>query len=113
VPPEQTVAELIKEPGRDSWVICPACGAVGNYRPAIEPKRSHGLLAFLGGGFFAYVCLNSGRGRRVLCNKCEKGFYIRSPLSTAARVIFWLLVSPTIIVLAGWLLSMAVSIFSH
>ena len=96
-----------------SQEICPGCGAVNDYRFTVEPKRSHGLLAFLGGGILAYAFFKSGRGQRVGCNKCEAGFYVRSPLSTASMIIFWVLVSPTIIILAGWLVYMVVTMFSH
>jgi hypothetical protein len=108
-----TVATESKPETGGSQEICPGCGAVNDYRFTVEPRRSFGLLAILGGGILAYAFLKSGRGRRVRCNKCEAGFYLRSPLSTASMLIFWILVSPTIILLAGWLIYMVVSMYSR
>ena len=92
---------------------CPACGAADDYTPTVELRSAFSWPVFLVGGFLAVLFRNAGRRRKVRCNKCEKLFDIRTPLSRVSLVIFWLLISPTILVLVIWLLALLGSIFSH
>jgi hypothetical protein len=94
-------------------VACPACGATDDYKPAIELRGSFSLPVFLAGGILAILFRNAGRGRKVSCNKCAAQFYIRSPLSKISRVIFWLLVGPTIVAVIIFLLAMIGSVIWH
>jgi hypothetical protein len=98
---------------RPPKVLCPACGAPDDYKPAIELRRSFGWAALIAGGLPGLFLWNAGRPKRVRCNKCEATFDIRTPLSKISLVIFWILVGPAIIlliVLALWALH---SIFSR
>ncbi len=101
---------LAPQPGALS---CPACGASGDFKPAVELRGSFNWLAFLAGGILAVMFRNAGRGKKVQCNKCETLFTISSPASKTSRVIFWLLVTPTIIILIVLLIDFIRSIFSH
>lgn len=94
-------------------IICPKCGAADSFKPAVELRTSFSPLAFLAGGLLAVAFRNCGQERRVQCTECETLFGIRTPFSKAAKVIFWLLVSPTILVLAAFLLIMITNLFKH
>ena len=94
-------------------VTCPQCGAADDFSPVLEMRSSFSLLAFLSGGLIAVLFRNAGRPRRVRCNKCEARFYVSSPLSKISRVIFWLLVTPTIVVLIIALIMIIRGLFWH
>jgi hypothetical protein len=80
-------------------VHCPACGAADDYQPTVELRGSFSWLLFLAGGIPAVVFRNAGRARKVRCNKCEALFNVRTPLSKASLVCFWLVISLVIIAL--------------
>jgi hypothetical protein len=86
-------------------VVCPACGACDDYKAGIALRGSFSWLVFFLGGLIAIVFHNASRQRRVQCNACGAFFGIRTPLSMVSLVVFWLLIAPTIIVLAFFLLS--------
>jgi hypothetical protein len=92
---------------------CPACGALDDYKPAVELRGSFSLLVFLAGGLLAVFFHNAGRPKRVQCNKCGALFNIRTPLTNVSSVIFWLLVAPTIIVLLILLVALLYSFFAR
>jgi hypothetical protein len=94
-------------------VTCPRCGAADDFTHALEMRSSFSLLAFLFGGLIAVLFRNAGKPRRVRCNKCEAPFYVSSPLSKISRVIFWLLVTPSIVLLIFGLVMIIRSLFSH
>jgi hypothetical protein len=94
-------------------VTCPQCGAADDFTPVLEVRSSFSLPAFLFGGLIAVLFRNAGRSRRVRCNKCEARFYVSSPLSKISRVIFWLLVTPSIVILIIALIMIIRSLFSH
>jgi hypothetical protein len=94
-------------------VTCPACGAVDDFTQVIDSRGSFSLPAFLFGGLIAVFFRNAGKARRVRCNKCDARFYVSSPLSKISRVIFWLLVTPTIIFLGIVLIMIIHTLFSH
>ena len=96
-----------------SPIVCPSCGAADSYKPAVELRGSFSLLAFLAGGLLAVAFRNFSQERRVQCNECANLFYIRSPFSKAAKIMFWLLVSPTILVLAFLLFIAITKLFEH
>src|ERR1700743_835625 len=85
-----------KTAGEKSKITCPACAAVGDNTFTVTPRSSFSLLAFLSGGILAVLFRNAGGNRRVLCNRCDARFYVRTPLSRISLVLFWLVVSPTI-----------------
>jgi len=99
--------------GAPPKVTCPQCGAVDDFTPVVELRSSFSLPVFLFGGLIAVLFRNAGRPRRVRCNKCEARFYVSSPLSKISRVIFWLLVTPSIVVLIIALVMIIRSLFSH
>lgn len=94
-------------------VICPQCGAADDFTPVPEVRSSFSLPVLLLGGLIAVVFRNAGRPRRVRCNKCEARFYVSSTFSKISRVIFWLLVAPSILALIIALIMMIHVIFSH
>jgi hypothetical protein len=94
-------------------VVCPQCGAADDFTRVIDARGSFSLPAFLFGGLFAVFARNAGKARRVRCNKCDARFYFSSPLSKISRVIFWLLVTPSIICLGILLIMIIHSFFSH
>jgi len=94
-------------------VTCPQCGAADDFTRLVELRSSFSLPAFLFGGLIAVLFRNAGKARRVRCNKCESRFYVSSPLSKISRVIFWLLVTPTIICLGIVLIIIIYTLFSH
>jgi hypothetical protein len=94
-------------------VTCPQCGAVDDFSQAIEFRNSFSLPVFLLGGLMAVIFRNAGRPRRLKCNKCETRFYVSSPLSKASRVIFWLLIIPSILVLNIALILVIRALFWH
>jgi hypothetical protein len=94
-------------------VTCPGCGAADDYSHLVALRRSFSMVAFLFGGLIAVLFHNAGKPSRVRCNKCEVRFYIRSRLSKVARVIFWLLVAPTIVSLVIILAVIMFTFFSH
>jgi hypothetical protein len=94
-------------------VTCPQCGAADDFTQVIDTRGSFSLPAFLFGGLIAVIFRNAGKARRVRCNKCEARFYVSSPLSKISRVIFWLLVTPTIICLGIVLIMIIHTLFSH
>jgi uncharacterized Zn-finger protein len=96
-----------------SKVTCPQCGTSDDFTPAIEFRSSFSLPVFLFGGLIGVMFRNAGRPRRVSCNKCDTRFYISTPLSKASRVIFWLLVTPSIIGVTIALISIIRNLFSH
>jgi hypothetical protein len=96
-----------------SKVDCPQCGATDDFTHLVEVHSSFSLPAFLFGGLLAVIFRNAGRPRRVKCNKCNSRFYVSSPLSKVSRVIFWLLVTPSIIVLSIALIIVIRGLFSH
>jgi len=92
---------------------CPQCGAAGDFTPVIELRSSFSLPVFLFGGLFAVLFRNAGRPRRVRCNKCEARFSVSSSLSKISRAIFWLLVTPSIILLSIALIMIIRAFFSR
>jgi hypothetical protein len=86
-------------------VVCPACGAHDDFKTGIALRGSFSWLVFFLGGFIAVMFHNASRQRRVQCNACGGFFGIRTPLSKVSLAIFWLLIAPTIIVLAYVLLA--------
>jgi hypothetical protein len=96
-----------------SSAICPSCGAQGDYKPALKLKNSVNLPALLVGGWLGLVFHNAGRKKRVQCNQCATFFSIATPVTKLSRVLFWLLVSPTIIVLLIFLILMLRNAVSH
>jgi hypothetical protein len=100
-------------PAMKPKVICPQCGGADDFTQAIEFRSSFSLPVFLLGGLLAVIFRNAGRPRRLRCNKCDTRFYVSSPLSKASRVIFWLLVIPSIIVLISALILFIRGLFSH
>lgn len=94
-------------------VRCPACGAADNYAATVELRGSFSILAFLAGGILAVIFRNAGRPKKVRCNKCDVIFDIHPPLSKMSRVIFWLLIGPTILALVLLLLGLLGAIHFH
>jgi uncharacterized Zn-finger protein len=94
-------------------VRCPNCGATDDYVPAVDLRGSFSWLVFFAGGLLAVLFRNTGRQRRVRCNQCDALFSVRAPLSTLSRVIFWLLVCPTIIALIICLMVLLHAVLSH
>jgi hypothetical protein len=94
-------------------VRCPHCGAADNYVSAVELRGSFSWLAFLAGGLLAVLFRNTGRERRVRCNQCDALFSVRTPFSKVSRVIFWLLVCPTLMAFVICLLALLHAAFSH
>jgi hypothetical protein len=92
---------------------CPQCGAEDDFRPVVDVRSSFSLPAFLFGGLIAVLFRNAGKSRPVRCNKCQTRFYISSPLSKISRVIFWLLVAPSIILLGIALIVFIRNLFSN
>jgi len=86
------------EPGV-SGPACPSCGG-RNYSPALAMRRSFSWLVFLAAGLFAVLFHNASRQRRVRCNACGHFFGIRTPMSRLSLVVFWILVGPTVLLLA-------------
>lgn len=80
-------------------VVCPKCGAAGDFSDVVGTHASFSWPAFLAGGIFAVLFLNAGRMKRVRCNRCEARFYIRRPYTTVSRLIFWILVAPVLTLL--------------
>lgn len=85
---------------------CPQCGTADDFTPVIDFRSSFSLPAFLFGGLLAVLFRNAGKARPVRCNQCETRFYVSSLFSKISRVIFWLLVAPTIIVLIMFILGL-------
>src|SRR5258708_7166621 len=85
-------------------VVCPACGARNDWKAGMDLRGSFSWFVFFLGGFIAVLFHNASRQRRVQCNACGAFFDIRTPLSKLSLVIFWLLIAPTIIVIAFVLL---------
>ncbi len=94
-------------------IACPACGALDDYKPAVDLCGSFNLLVFLSGGLLGVLFYNAGRPRRVQCNKCGALFNLRTPLSRFSRVIFWLLVAPTVVSIIILLLLLLYTFFVH
>jgi hypothetical protein len=94
-------------------VTCPQCGAADDFTQVVDARGSLSLPAFLFGGLIAVFFRNAGKARRVRCNKCDARFYFSSPLSRISRVIFWVLVTPTVICLGIALIMMIRILFSH
>ena len=111
---QQPLKELAKSPAgvASPRVTGPQCGAADDFTPVLEVHSSFSLSAFLFGGLYAVLFWNAGRPRRVRCNKCEARFYVSSPLSKISRVIFWLLVTPSIILLIIALITIIRGLFS-
>ena len=78
-------------------IVCPQCGVADDFTQAIDIRGSFSLPAFLFGGLIAVLFQNAGKSRPVRCNKCDARFFVSTRLSKFSRVIFWLLVTPTII----------------
>ena len=112
---QQPLAELAELPAgvASPRVTCPQCGAADDFTPVIDSRGSFSLFAFFFGGLIAVLFRNAGKSRPVRCNKCEARFYVSTPLSKISRVIFWLLVAPTIIVLIIALILLVHGLFSH
>jgi hypothetical protein len=112
---QQPLAELAESQPRVAppRATCPQCGAADDFTPVLDPHSPFSLLPFLAGGLLAVIFRNAGRPKRVRCNKCEARFYVSSPLSKISRVIFWLLVTPTIICLGIVLIMIIHTLFSH
>jgi len=94
-------------------VTCPQCGAADDFTQVIDSRGSFSLTAFLFGGLMAVFLRNAGKARRVRCNKCDARFYVSSLLSKISRVIFWLLVAPSIICLGILLIMIIHTLISH
>jgi hypothetical protein len=92
---------------------CPQCAAEDDFTPVVDVHSSFNLFAFLFGGLFAVLFQNAGRPRRVRCNRCEARFYISRAFSRFSRVIFWLLVTPGIIILGIALIKIKLIFSSH
>lgn len=86
-------------------VVCPACGAHDDFKTGLALRGSFSWLVFFVSGFIAVMFHNASRRRRVQCNACGGFFDIRTPLSKVSLAVFWLLIAPTIIVLAYVLLA--------
>jgi hypothetical protein len=85
--------------------ICPHCGTLAGYKPAIKLKQSFSLIAFLTGGIWGVILLNSARAKRVKCNACERIFTVRPPSSKILLLLLlWLLLAPGFIVIAFYLI---------
>ena len=112
---QQPLEGLAESPARvaPSKITCPQCGVADDFKYLPELRSSFSLFAFLFGGLIAVLFRNAGKPRRVMCNKCETRFYISSPLSKISRLIFWLLVTPSIIVLSIFLILAIRNLFSH
>jgi hypothetical protein len=112
---QQPLAELASSQAgvASPRVACPQCGAADDFTPVIDVRGSFSLFAFLFGGLIAVLFRNAGKARPVRCNKCEARFYVSSPLSKISRVIFWLLVTPTIICLGIVLIMIIHTLFSQ
>jgi hypothetical protein len=93
--------------------VCPGCGAVDDCSLTVRPDSSFNLGAFLLGGILAVIFRNAGQRTRVRCNKCETGFYIRTPCSGLWLFIYWLLIGPTLIGLAILLIEFVVKMVSR
>ena len=93
-------------------VTCPQCGAADDFTAVIDTRGSFSLTTFLLGGLIAVLFQNAGKARRVRCNQCEARFFVSSRLSRLSRVIFWLLVTPTIICLGLLLIMLIHTLFS-
>jgi len=93
-------------------VTCPQCGAADDFTAVIDTRGSFSLTTFLLGGLIAVLFQNAGKARRVRCNRCEARFFVSSRLSRLSRVIFWLLVTPTIICLGLLLIMLIHTLFS-
>lgn len=100
-------------PAAPAKASCPQCGAADDFSRAVELRSSFSWPIFFFGGLIAVMFRNAGRPRSVKCNKCETPFYVSTPLSKVSRVIFWLLVAPTIIVLGIALILFIRDLFSH
>jgi len=112
---QQPLKGMAKSPGKveSPKIGCPQCGAADDFTPVLPLRSSFSLPVFLFGGLIAVLFRNAGRPRRVRCNKCETLFYVSSPLSKISRMIFWLLVTPSIVVLIIVLIMIIRSLFSH
>jgi hypothetical protein len=92
---------------------CPICGALDGYKPVIELRGSFSLIVFLLGGLFAVIFRNAGRPRRMQCNTCGALFNIHTPSTIVSRVIFWLLVVPSLLAILILLLHLLAIFFGH
>ncbi|SRR5579862_2525137 len=101
------------QPASKRAAVCPACGAYDCYKPAIELRGSFNVFVFLAGGLFAVLFHNAGRPRRVQCNQCGALFNIRTRSARVSRVIFWLLVAPTVISIIILLLLLLCTFFAR
>jgi hypothetical protein len=95
------------------FVNCPACGSPDDYKPALKLRGSFSWLTYLTGGFLAVLFQNASRTKRFQCNKCATFFSIGTPLTKLSRIMFWLLVGPTVIALVAFLIAVLISFFSH
>jgi hypothetical protein len=92
---ESSVASAVPQ----SAVVCPVCGA-HDYKAALALRGSFNWLVFFLGGFIAVIFHNASRQRRMQCNACGEFFDIRTALSKTSLIVLWLLIAPTIIILA-------------
>jgi hypothetical protein len=90
---------------------CPSCGAVGASKARIQLRSSFSLPAFLLGGLFAVMFRNASRGQKMQCQKCGTVFVVRSSLSKVSRTLFWIIVTPPLVVLAAYLIHLLWSAF--
>ena len=79
--------------------VCPQCGEAEDFTHVMDFGGSFNLPAFLLGGLIGVMLRNAGKARAVCCNKCQTRFYLSTPFSKISRMMFWFLVTPTIILL--------------
>jgi len=85
--------------------VCPHCGTLAGYKPAIKLKQSFSLIAFLTGGIWGVILLNAGRAKRVKCNACEGIFTVCPPSSKILLfVLLWVVLAPGFIIIAFYLI---------
>jgi hypothetical protein len=98
----------VKPPGA---VACPSCGALESVKPKVEFRSSFSLPVFLLGGIFAVIFRNAGRGKKMRCHNCGTIFTVRSAMGKVSRVIYWVLVAPSVALIIGYLMYLAWSLF--
>ena len=79
-------------------IFCPSCGKSADIKPVVAAKGSFSTPVFLAGGLIALIFQNVGRERRFRCNTCGVHFGIRTRLSKAAKVLFWISIIPAIMI---------------
>ena len=93
--------------------VCPQCGEAEDFTHVMDFGGSFSLPAFLLGGLIGVMLRNAGKARAVCCNKCQTRFYLSTPFSKISRMMFWFLVTPTIIFLILALIATIQNASSH